>query len=116
MRIKRFNEGWFSREDDDSVKDIINRLKKVNPKNNPYDIRKLGGFENNSGDLYEVEFDDITIKISFKEMRNPGGQYFKRYFLSFFPTLEYSEYQEMSVSMSLSHKLFELVDSIYKNN
>lgn len=116
MKIKRFNEGWFSREDDDVIKEIIKRLKKVGPKNNPYTIKKLGGTENNSGELYEIEFDDITIKISFKTLRNPGGQYFTKYYLEFFPTFEYGDYRDMDTSMGMSKDLFEIIHLIYTEN
>lgn len=110
---------WIIGDKDDNkvVNQLITRLKKVDPYNNPYSIKELPWDQNWSpmgSRTYEVEFDDMTVKIQWYESDGPSSRMSSTYNIWFKSTLDDDDYESMRPRKPLIKSLFKIVDKLYQ--
>jgi len=117
----KFRDFFFGKapqsDDDDAVEEIIRRLEKVVPSNNPYRIEALTRTPDDRWKdefiSYKVHFDDCFVTTTYYTSRGPGGSSSSTYEVSIDPRDD-NEYEKLKVRAGLRKKLFNLVNSIYK--
>jgi len=130
-KFKNFNEekeigffDWITGDKDDNkvINQIISRLKKANPLNNPYPIKELPSddlYSSLDKKIYEIEFDDIKIKIQYYQSGSPSGRIATYYSMWFKPSFnlesdQEEDYKLMRPRTSLIKSLFKIVDKLLK--
>jgi hypothetical protein len=112
----KFKEFFFGKsEDNDAANEIIERLEKVNPSSNPYEIEQISEIprykDHFSG--YIIHFDDVDVTTTYYQWSGPGGGFHNEYTLDITPKDD-DEYEKMNIRKGLRKKTFKLVDKIYK--
>ena len=104
-------------DDDDAAEEIIRRLEKVLPSNNPYKIETLFRTpEDRWKDefiSYRIHFDDSFVTTTYYTSRGPGGAESSTYEVSIDPRDD-NEYEKLNARLGLRKRLFKLVNNIYK--
>lgn len=112
----KFKEFFFGNsEDNDSAKEIITRLEKVTPLNNPYKIESLDNDVSHKDSFsgYTIYFDDVDVETTYYRWSGPGGGFHNEYTIDIRPRDD-DEYEKLNVRLALRKRLFKLVDKIYK--
>ena len=113
----KLREFFFGKsEDNDAVNEIIRRLEKVTPLNNPYKIDTLDNDKNykiHEFSGYIIHFDDVDVETTYYQWSGPGGGSHNEYTINIIPKDD-NEYESLDVRLALRKKLFYLVDRIYK--
>ena len=126
--IKPINEffGPFKKksEDDKIALDFLKRIKKINPENNPYDIKKLSN--NEMRDLqgngvkillpyhvYIITFDDVDLIICGYEDVHYGASFHGELYIK---SHDEGIIDEVKCDLDIRWEIYSVLEKIYKND